>query len=117
MNKFYLLIAHFFWFHGMAQNTSSIDSLMQYCHAAYQFNGVVMVANENKIIYQQAFGKANEENDHNNQIDTRFRLGSLSKQFTAFIILKLIEKKFLSLDDRLAKFIKAFDQSDKRGIT
>src|SRR3954469_14618069 len=117
MKTFYLLILNFFWLQGIAQNASSIDSLMQYCHSAYRFNGVVMVANENKIIYQQAFGKANEENHEINQIDTKFRLGSLSKQFTAFIVLKLIEKGFLSLDDRVAKFLKAFDQPDKRTIT
>jgi CubicO group peptidase (beta-lactamase class C family) len=117
MKTFYLLIFNFFCFHGIAQNTPSIDSLMQYCHSAYRFNGVVMVANENKIIYQQAFGKANEQNDHNNQIDTKFRLGSLSKQFTAFIILKLIEKGFLSFNDHVGKFVKAFDQLDKRSIT
>src|SRR3954468_21112805 len=101
MKKFYLLLPGFFWLHGIAQKTSSIDSLMQYCHTAYRFNGVVMVADENKIIYQRAFGKASEENDQNIQFETKFRLGSLSKQFTAFIILKLIEQGSLSLDDRV----------------
>src|SRR3982751_4886065 len=119
MKKYYhlLLIINFSWLQGITQNTSSIDSLMRYSHAAFRFNGVAMVVNENKIIYEQTFGKSNEENNNNIQFDTKFRLGSLSKQFTAFIILKLIEKGSLSLDDRVTKFIKVFDQPEKRSIT
>jgi CubicO group peptidase (beta-lactamase class C family) len=107
----------FFQLHVFAQPVASIDSFMQYCQTNFRFNGVVLLADSNNIIYHHAFGKESWDSKENMKPGTKFRLGSLSKQFTAFVVLQLIEKGSLSFNDPLAKFIKAFNQPGKRDIT
>jgi CubicO group peptidase (beta-lactamase class C family) len=113
----FLFLLVCFWLHATSQLASSLARFMQYCQANFRFNGVVLVADSNHILYEQAFGKANIKTNSNNRLNTKFRLGSLSKQFTAFIILQLIEKKELSSKDCLAKYIPGFDLPGKRDIT
>ncbi|TMU57355.1 serine hydrolase domain-containing protein [Flagellimonas algicola] len=66
---------------------------------------VVLVAKNGNIIYKKATGKANLELDINMETDFVFRIGSISKQFTAFAILKLAEEGRLSLQDEISKYI------------
>jgi CubicO group peptidase (beta-lactamase class C family) len=116
MRTYVLLILCLCWFKSFSQQTKSFDGLLNYCRSDFHFNGIVLVTKENKILYKNEFGKADEANNINNTADTKFRLGSLSKQFTAFIIIKLAEEKYISLDDPLSKFIKEFDQPGKKEI-
>jgi len=103
--------------HGISQRTSDIGIVMQYFQISFRFNGVVLLADSNKIIYEHAFGKANIQTNENNESDTKFRLGSISKQFTAFAVLQLIEEGKLSFSDHLTKFLDEFNQPDKQSIT
>jgi CubicO group peptidase (beta-lactamase class C family) len=66
------------------------------------FNGSILVAQEGQVILKRGYGMANFEWDIPNRPDTRFRLGSLTKQFTAMVILQLVEEGKLSLEDKLA---------------
>jgi len=65
----------------------------------------VLIAQKNTIVFQQGYGLA--DLDHKTPIipQSVFRLGSVSKQFTAISILQLVEKNKLSLDDEIQKFI------------
>ncbi|HTS45484.1 MAG TPA: serine hydrolase domain-containing protein [Puia sp.] len=118
MKKYYSLsLLILLTMHVTAQQTADINSFMQYCQANFRFNGVVLLADSNKIIYEHAFGKANMQTNENNEPDTKFRIGSISKQFTSFVVLELIEEGKLSFNDHLAKFIDKFRQPDKQGIT
>ncbi|MEO8068429.1 MAG: serine hydrolase [Flavobacteriales bacterium] len=69
------------------------------------FNGVVLVAEAGQVIYRKAFGKANMEWNVPNTVDTRFKLASLGKQFTALIIMQLVESGKLELDDKLIAYV------------
>jgi CubicO group peptidase (beta-lactamase class C family) len=69
-----------------------------------QFQGAVLVAKDGKPVFRQAFGLANSEWNIPNAPDTRFRLGSITKQFTAAAILKLAEEGKLKLDDPVSKY-------------
>lgn len=118
MKKIYFsFLPAFFALHVIAQQTTAITHFMQYCETNFRFNGVVLIAEKDKIIYKHAYGKANEETNINNTLDTKFRLASISKQFTAFIVLQLVRNGSLSLDDHLAKFINVFNQPDKQNIS
>jgi CubicO group peptidase (beta-lactamase class C family) len=118
MKKYYFYFPlMFFGLLAPAQQTISMNSFMQYCNVNLRFNGVVLVADSNKILYKRAFGKAEKKTGENNELTTKFRLGSMSKQFTAFVALQLIEQRKLSFNDRLAKHIAAFNQPDKQNIT
>lgn len=67
-------------------------------------SGTILVAKDGKPVFRQAYGLANREWNTRNTLDTHFRIGSLTKQFTAAAILKLVEAGKLSLDDPVARF-------------
>jgi CubicO group peptidase (beta-lactamase class C family) len=82
---------------GIAQDkVSQIDALVQQYHDLRQFNGSVLVAESGKVIYKKGFGYANIEWEVPNKPNTRFRVGSVTKQFTAALVLQLVEQGKLS---------------------
>jgi CubicO group peptidase (beta-lactamase class C family) len=76
------------------------------------FTGTVMVVKQNKVLLRKAYGMADREWKIPNTPETRFEIGSLTKQFTAACILQLTEQGKLNLDDKLSKFFPAFNKSD-----
>lgn len=64
----------------------------------------VAVVQNGKLAYAKAFGKAGLTPDRDATTDTRYAIGSISKQFTAAAILLLEEQGKLSLDDKVAKY-------------
>lgn len=68
----------------------------------------VFAARKGQIIYQKAFGSANIELDVPMQPGMVFKVGSITKQFTAIAILQLVEQGKLSLQDSVQKFVPGF---------
>src|SRR5438045_2744930 len=66
-----------------------IDELISLHHKYGQFNGSALVVDNGKIIYEKGVGMANMEWNIPNAPDTKFRLGSITKQFTATLILQI----------------------------
>jgi CubicO group peptidase (beta-lactamase class C family) len=91
---------------ALAQDkVAKIDQLLA-LHTKYgQFNGAVLVADNGKVIYKKGFGLANMEWNIPNAPDTKFRLGSITKQFTATLILQLVEQGKIKLDGKLIDYL------------
>lgn len=89
-----------------------IDEYLEGHEKIYEFSGAVLVAKKGEIIYKDAFGLANREWNIPNTVDTKFRIGSLTKQFTSAAILQLAAAGKLNLDDPIGKYIKNFPKSD-----
>lgn len=68
-------------------------------------SGAVLVARDGKVLFSKGYGLANKEHDAPNTPQTRFRIASNSKQFTAAAILLLQERGKLSVQDPVGKFI------------
>src|SRR6478609_8559843 len=81
-----------------------LDKYMQGQEKIYEFSGDVLVTQKGRIIYKKAFGFANREWKIPNTIESKFRIGSLTKQFTAAAILQLADNGKLSLEDKLSKY-------------
>jgi CubicO group peptidase (beta-lactamase class C family) len=64
----------------------------------------VAVVQDGKIAFARAFGKADLEAGRPADINTRYAVGSISKQFTAAALLLLQEEGKLSLDDKVSKY-------------
>lgn len=64
-----------------------------------QFRGAVLVAKDGQPVFRKAYGRANEEWEIASTPETKFRLGSITKQFTAVAILRLAEQEKLKLTD------------------
>src|SRR3989441_5053069 len=70
-----------------------------------KFSGVWLWAKNGKAITSGARGKADRETGIDNTLDTRFRIGSMNKMFTAVATLQVVERGKLSLDDRIGKIL------------
>ena len=75
-----------------------LDSLVRAYHDAGRFDGAVLVAERGRVVYEAAFGAAVREWNVPNTVDTRFRIASTTKQFTAALVLRLVEEGRLRLD-------------------
>ena len=73
----------------------------------------VLVARDGNVLYRKGFGYADIKNKILITPDTKFRIGSVTKQFTASAILKLQENNLLSVNDKLSKFIPDFPRGDE----
>jgi len=85
-----------------------IDSLIQKAVQLNRFNGTVLVSKKGKIVYEKAYGYQNVEKNIRNTSNTIYQIGSTTKEFTAAVILKLIENHQLSLDDKLSNYFPDF---------
>lgn len=74
--------------------------------------GVMLVAQHGKVVYEKSAGKASMELNVPLTTQHVFRIGSITKQFTAVAILQLIEKGMLKLDDDITKFIPDYPTHD-----
>jgi len=88
------------------------DRVREYFRAGL-FNGVVVVAKGDDVIYQKAFGLADRTFNIPNTIDTKFHIASVSKPITAAAILLLVERGKLSIDDHVSKFVPDFPNGDR----
>lgn len=70
-----------------------------------RFMGGVLVAQGDRVLFRQVYGKADYQNDVPLTLNTRFRLASVSKQFTAAAILKLQDEGVLDVRDPVCKWI------------
>lgn len=68
------------------------------------FSGSILVARGDQLLFRKAFGLADREWDIPNTPQTKFRIGSVTKQFTATAILQLVERGQLKLDDPISKY-------------
>ena len=96
----------------LAQNGSSakdhaakVQEMLAQAHKYRLFNGSALVAENGKIIYKGAFGMANMEWGIPNTPDTKFRLGSITKQFTAMLVLQLVEQGKVKLDAKISDYL------------
>src|SRR5688500_19318035 len=84
---------------ALAQDRAAkIQEVLALAHKYRQFNGAVLVAENGKVVYRGAFGMANIEWGIPNTPDTKFRLGSITKQFTEMLTLKLVEQGKIKID-------------------
>jgi CubicO group peptidase (beta-lactamase class C family) len=88
-----------------AQDAARMEEVVQTYVRDKTFMGAVLVARGSDVILSKGYGSANLEWDIPNTPATKFRLGSVTKQFTAAAILLLAERGKLTLDDPIKKHI------------
>lgn len=81
-----------------AQDAARMDQVIRASSDADAFSGAVLVARDGRILLDQGYGLANREWNIPNDGDVKFRLGSLSKQFTAVAVMLLNQQGKLDLD-------------------
>ena len=89
----------------MSHRSKEIDSLFSKWDNADTPGCILAVIKDGKMAYERGYGMANLEHSVKIHTKTVFRIGSVSKQFTAMCIALLTEKKLLSLDDGVRKHV------------
>jgi CubicO group peptidase (beta-lactamase class C family) len=94
-----------------------IDQIMQLHSAAGDFSGSVLVARAGRILYQHAFGYANLEWKIPNDLQTKFEIGSMTKQFTALLVLQFVNDGRIDLEGHLSDYLPYYRKDTGRRVT
>lgn len=115
MRNSYLLLMFLLLFYTLKAQDFS-EQLDRYLHQSSRFgpfNGSLAVYHKGKILLNQGYGFKNVVSQTLNDSNTLYRIGSLTKPFTALAILQLAEAGKLSVTDPLSRFLPDFPNSEK----
>jgi len=92
---------------------TAIDAYVQPYVRTENFSGVVLVEKSGRVIFEKAYGFGEREKRLRNTRTTRFHVASVSMQFTAAAILRLVDQGSLMLDQHASDFIQGIEGADK----
>ena len=101
---------------GYSQDKASeIDELLSLYNEYEIFNGAALVAENGEVIFKKGYGLANMDWNITNEPDTKFRIGSITKQFVAMLIMQLVEEGKIDLNGKLTDYLPEYreDTGDK----
>ncbi|MGE8537006.1 MAG: serine hydrolase [Chryseobacterium sp.] len=90
-----------------------IDSIIKAYAAINKFNGTALIHYQNKNIFERSYGWQDAEKKILNQDQSVYQIASLTKSFTALIIVKLSEEGKLSVKDPVSKFIPDYPRGNE----
>lgn len=98
-------------------HAAKIQEVLTLAHKYRQFNGTALVAENGRGVYKGGFGLANMEWHIPNTPDTKFRLGSITKQFTATLTLQLVEQGKIKLDGKISDYLPDYRKDTGQKVT
>jgi CubicO group peptidase (beta-lactamase class C family) len=108
----------FFFISTAAQTKADkLNEIMNTYHRYNMFDGSVLVAENGKVIYKNAFGLANREWNIPNTTATKFMIGSVSKPLTAMLMLLQVQKGLVHLDSSLSHYLPEFKEKPAGIVT
>lgn len=112
MNRFLILLFFPIFAFGQKNYSELAEKFMQTQVSLNDFSGSVLIMKNGQPILEKSYGLADREWNTSNTIETKYRIGSITKQFTAASILLLEEKGKLSVNDKLSKYFPKFPKGD-----
>lgn len=94
-----------------------IDEIIRLYSENAGFNGSVLVAHNGKVIYKNGFGLANMEWNIPNEVNTKFRIASVTKPFTAMLVMQLVAENKLDLQKPITTYLKDYPKENGSKIT
>ena len=101
---------------GFDLNTA-IDNYIKSFPEWGKFNGVILVADRDSILFHKGYGMANVEFGIPTDTKTRFQIGSITKAFTAILILKLAEDGIIDLNKSVNDYLPYYPKNVGKKIT
>ena len=117
MKKIIAILVLFSTFGFAQERFQRLDSLLTYLNVNNKFMGSVSLREGDDVVFSKAYGFADEENTIEATNATKYKVGSISKTFTATIIMQLIEEKKLRLETKLLRFYPKVQNADKISIS
>ena len=100
-----------------ATNAEKIDALLAEYNKQRYFNGSALVAEHGNVILRKGYGLANMEWQVPNAPDTKFRLGSITKQFTSMVIMQLVGEGKIKLDEKMTTYLPEYRKETGDKVT
>jgi CubicO group peptidase (beta-lactamase class C family) len=101
---------------GIASSSDFDQVVSHYARCGY-FQGVVLVAQHGQVIYAKGVGEANLKTHTPNTPQTRFGVASITKQFTAALVLQQVEQGQLRLDGTVSEYLPWYRKDTGRAMT
>lgn len=99
------------------ERVTLIERYLRECHETGMFNGAALVAEGDRVLLQREYGMADMENGIPITRETRFKIGSITKQFTTVMILQLIEEGLVDFDDPITAHIPNYRKDNGDRVT
>lgn len=99
------------------EKAKKIDLIIGKYHQYDLFNGSALVVQNGKILFQKNYGKADMGWNINATSDTKFRIGSITKQFTAMLIMQLKQEGKINLNGKISDYLPWYNKSVGSKIT
>ena len=96
---------------------AKIDKLIAEYAECCSFTGTVLVTDHDKVIFKKGYGLADREWNIPNTPDVKFRLGSITKQFTSMLIMQQVAKGTIKLDGHLSDYLPYYRQDTGSKVT
>ena len=96
---------------------TSLDALFARYNELGQFNGAVLIAEDNEILLRRGYGFRDQEAGAKNTPDTQFFVGSISKSFTADLVFRLVDEGLINLDDVITDHLSYYRSDTGSKIT
>ena len=117
MRKITLFLALTFSMLSVAQDRfQKIDSLLTYLNKNDKFMGALCIREGENVVYNKGYGFADIQNNIAADRLTKYKIGSITKTFTAVMIMQLIEENKLTLDTKLSRFYPKIPNAEKISI-
>lgn len=91
--------------HSGIEISNKADQYLKTLTELNRFSGSVLIAKDGKIVFNNQYGFANYEHEVLNNTDTKFRIASVTKQFTAMAVMMLHEERKLKVHDPICKYL------------
>ena len=122
MRSLFRLAVFFGLIHSLAtaqfpDKAAKIDQLARQYADCCQFTGTVLVSEHDKVIFKGGYGLANREWNIPNAPDVKFRVGSITKQFTSMLVLQQVAKGSIKLDGRISDYLPYYRKDTGSRVT
>lgn len=97
--------------------SSQFSELLNYYNSEKQFNGVVLVATNGEIDFLSSTGIGNRQNGSVLNTKSKFKIASMTKAFTAVLVMKLVEENRINLDVKIGNYLPNYKGEGKDKVT
>jgi CubicO group peptidase (beta-lactamase class C family) len=115
--RYLLLILTIFLCSTSFGQTSQYSKVVNYYNTANNFNGAVLVATDGRIDYLNGIGVSNRQTGAKINPKTKFKIASITKTFTAVLILQLYQQGKIDLDANFGKYYPNYKGEAKDKVT
>ena len=100
-----------------AEQAAKIDKFVSLFSEYGLFTGTVLVSDHDRVIFKKGYGLANREWNIPNTPDVKFRLGSITKQFTSMLVMQQVAKGTIKLDGHIPDYLPYYRKDTGNKVT